>query len=70
MADTTPDLDQAIQAAMVALNYAVCSHCGCDVPVQPDGMIAIHYLRRRIAGRDRRHRCAGSRHLPRRGADA
>lgn len=53
--------DPVIPAAV----YGVCTYCARLRPLQADGLLAIHYLRRRVAGRDRRRRCPGSRHLPR-----
>ncbi len=45
--------------------HGTCDHCGKLRPLQDDGLVAIHYLRRKQAGRNRRERCKGSRHLPR-----
>jgi len=48
------------------LAYGTCDHCVRLKPLQPDGLMGIHYLRRKTSGRDRRRRCPGSRHQPRR----
>jgi hypothetical protein len=47
------------------MTYGTCDHCARLRPLQDDGRLAIHYLRRKQAGRDRRQRCKGSRRLPR-----
>jgi len=47
-----------------AWTYRVCSHCAQLKPCEPDGLMGIHYLRRKQADRDRRERCPGSRLAP------
>ncbi len=53
--------DPIIPAAV----YGTCTHCGRLRPMQADGLVAIHYLRHKTSGWDRRRRCPGSRHMPR-----